>query len=179
QFVVLQLVQLDLAADGLQLAGQAVLLGVGARVRELRDHDGGQDAKDDDHDENFDKGETLGVPAIHVKPPVKIFFTPRVARAARGNKCESIGGLLVGSAWTWADCSAERRAKPGPHWSIKSCGPCDLPRPRRALIARAVFVSLSFLRRLLPRRYPLTGEPPELHLPAMRDALPARTRGGA
>ena len=56
--VMLQLVQLELAANGLQLAGQAVLASILAGVGELRDHDRGKNAEDDHHDQDFHQRET-------------------------------------------------------------------------------------------------------------------------
>jgi hypothetical protein len=55
---VLELVQLELTAQRLELAREAVLARILRRVGELRDHDRGKDAEDDHDDQNFDERET-------------------------------------------------------------------------------------------------------------------------
>jgi hypothetical protein len=52
------------ATNRLELAGQTVLAGVTARIGELRDHDRGQDAEDDHHDQNFDERKALAVSTL-------------------------------------------------------------------------------------------------------------------
>jgi hypothetical protein len=54
---VLDLVQLDLAAQRLELRQQAAGPGALAGVGELRDDDRGEDAEDDDDDQDLDEGE--------------------------------------------------------------------------------------------------------------------------
>ena len=56
---VLNVVQLDLAADRLELAPQVRFRRLLRGVRELRDDDRCQNAEDHDHDQNFDQCESL------------------------------------------------------------------------------------------------------------------------
>ena len=58
--LVLDLGQLELAADRLQLGGELRGLGGLRGVGELRDHDRGEDAEDDHDDQDLDEGETSG-----------------------------------------------------------------------------------------------------------------------
>jgi hypothetical protein len=69
---VLELEQRDLAAHALHHRHQAALLGFLRRVRELRDHDRGQDAQDDHDDQDLDQRKALAVSRSHWTVPCAV-----------------------------------------------------------------------------------------------------------
>src|SRR5207253_8937653 len=94
---VLDTIELDLAADCLQLALEAGVLRLLRCICELRDDDGGENAQDDDDDQNFDEREGSLDLRTHVTLLLKIVLPWLLA--GRGLAPGSIRSRLAIHCW--------------------------------------------------------------------------------